>query len=174
MKNEDNYFGPILNNKQLVLLYRKFFRKDVPFWFRKRSILLLIWIPIRKFINVVIIPNIPFNKLRILLYRMIGYKIGKNVFIGMKCYLDDVKPNLLFIEDNVVISYSCIFAVHGKTRDSWSNQPIIIKKGVYVGAGAIILSGVTIGENATVAAGSVLTKDVDDNIIVAGVPAKKI
>ncbi len=88
MKNV-KLFDPITKNKLLVILHRKLFNNDVPYWFKKRSILSLIWILIRKFFNVVIIPNISSNKLRILLYRMIGYKMGKNVFIGMKCYLVD-------------------------------------------------------------------------------------
>ena len=173
MKNE-RYFGPITNNRLIVLLYRKLFHRDVPDWFRKRSILLLMWKPLRKAISVVIIPNIPFNKMRIILYRLLGYKIGKNVFIGMKCYLDDVNPSLMTIEDNVTVSYSCIFAIHGRTRDSWESKPILLKKGSYIGSGSIILPGVTIGENSTVAAGSVVTKNVMDNDIVAGVPAKLI
>jgi acetyltransferase-like isoleucine patch superfamily enzyme len=51
---------------------------------------------------------------------------------------------------------------------------IVIKKNAWIGAGAIILPGVTVGENAIVAAGAVVNKDVADNTIVAGVPAKKI
>src|SRR5690349_8119360 len=46
---------------------------------------LILWKPIRKFLNVVLIPNIPFAALRIALYRLLGFKIGKRVFIGMKC-----------------------------------------------------------------------------------------
>ena len=45
--------------------------------------------PIRKYMCVVVIPSIPFNGLRVLLYKMIGFKIGKGCFIGMRCYLDD-------------------------------------------------------------------------------------
>ena len=52
--------------------------------------------------------------------------------------------------------------------------PIVLKKNVWVGSNATILSGVTIGENAIVGAGSVVTKDVPDNAIVGGVPAKVI
>jgi len=51
--------------------------------------------------------------LRIILYRLIGFKIGKDVFIGMKCYLDDVAIDKTIIEDEVVISYGCYFACHG-------------------------------------------------------------
>lgn len=51
-------------------------------------------------------------------------------------------------------------------------QPILIKRNAWIGAGATILPGVTIGENSVVAAGAVVSKDVPDNVVVGGVPAK--
>jgi len=60
--------------------------KPVPYY-AKYSLALILWKPIRKFMNVVIIPNIPFNVIRILGYRLLGFEIGKRVFIGMKCYM---------------------------------------------------------------------------------------
>jgi hypothetical protein len=53
-------------------------------------------------------------------------------------------------------------------------EPVVIRRKAWIGAGAIILPGVTVGENAIVAAGAVVTKDVPDNTIVAGVPAKTL
>ena len=53
-------------------------------------------------------------------------------------------------------------------------KTIVIRRNAWIGAGAIILPGVTVGENAIVAAGAVVTKDVPDNVIVAGAPAKTI
>jgi acetyltransferase-like isoleucine patch superfamily enzyme len=53
-------------------------------------------------------------------------------------------------------------------------KPIVIKRNAWIGAGATILPGVTVGENAIVAAGSMVTKDVPSNTLVAGVPAKKV
>jgi acetyltransferase-like isoleucine patch superfamily enzyme len=53
-------------------------------------------------------------------------------------------------------------------------KPVLIKKKAWIGAGATILPGVTVGENAIVGAGSVVTKDVPDNAVVAGNPAKLI
>lgn len=105
---------------------------------------------------------------------MIGYKIGKNVFIGMKCYMDDMDPKLTIIEDNVTISYCCKFAVHGK------NQPhtrLVIREGSYIGMNTTIVSGkkgVTIGTGCIIGAGSVVTKDIPDNCIAYGVPAKVV
>ncbi|MNE70842.1 Maltose O-acetyltransferase [compost metagenome] len=57
-------------------------------------------------------------------------------------------------------------------RHSLIPKPIHIKKNAWIGANATILQGVTIGENAIVAAGSVVSKDVPDNTIVGGIPAK--
>lgn len=106
------------------------------------------------------------------MYRLIGYKIGKSVFVGMMCYLDDSYPELITIEDNVTISYRVTFSAHGRRVKGWKSAQIVLKKGCYIGTGAIILRGVTIGENATVGAGAVVTRDVPDNLTVVGVPAK--
>ena len=58
--------------------------------------------------------------------------------------------------------------------DDWVCVPTLVKKGVSIGSSATILCGVTIGKNSIVGAGSVVTKDVPDNVIIAGVPAKII
>lgn len=59
-----------------------------------------------------------------------------------------------------------------ENRSATQAKPIVLKKNVWVGIGATILPGVTVGENSIVGAGSVVTKDVPDNTIVAGNPAK--
>lgn len=85
----------------------------------------------------VLAPNCPFNNIRILLYRLCGFKIGKHVFIGMKCYLDDMCYDLLEIGNNVTISYGVYFACHGKGQ---SHLPIVIKDGAYIGMRASVIS----------------------------------
>ncbi|WP_280523208.1 DapH/DapD/GlmU-related protein [Arthrobacter woluwensis] len=57
---------------------------------------------------------------------------------------------------------------------SWKPEPITIDDGSWVGAGSILLPGVTIGKGSVVAAGSVVTKDVPPNVLVAGIPASVI
>lgn len=156
---------------KLAELYYKLREKPVPYY-AKYPTWLIIWKPIRKFINVVFIPNIPFSTLRIFFYRyLVGYKIGKNVFIGMKCYLDDLEPKNTIIEDNVTISYGCYFALHGIGQ---SHTHIYIKKGAYIGMRATIISGaegICIGENSIIGAASLVNKSLPDNITAVGVPA---
>ncbi len=133
---------------------------------------MIFWRPIRKYLNVSVIPNIPFNFLRIFFYRIVGYKIGSNVFIGMKCYLDDLEPQNMIIEDGVVISYGCYFALHGRKQ---SRSFIKIKKKAYIGMRCNIIAkgnGTTIGENSIIGAVSLVMNDIPDNVTAYGNPAK--
>jgi acetyltransferase-like isoleucine patch superfamily enzyme len=153
--------------------YKKILRKEPPYY-AKYSLLTIVWKPIRKYMNVVLIPNIPFNGLRVVLYRLIGFTIGKNVFIGMKCYLDDLAITQTVIEDNVVISYGCYFACHGKGQ---GHTPIVIQKGAYLGMRCNLISGtkgITVGENTIIGAGSLINKSIPDNAKAVGVPVRII
>ena len=153
--------------------YKKILKKEPPYY-AKYSLVTMVWKPVRKYINVVIIPNTPFSNFRVILYRMLGFQIGNKVFIGMKCYLDDIDPKKTIIEDNVVISYGCYFACHGKGQ---GHTEITIKKGAYLGMRCNVVSGkkgVTIGENAIVAAGALVNSNVPPEATVGGVPIKKI
>ncbi len=103
--------------------------------------------------------------------------IGKNVFINHDCSFLDLGG--ITIEDDVLIGpkVSLITENHPidpSQRKSLDLQSIRIKRNAWIGAASTILPGVTVGENAIVAAGSVVTKDVPDNVVVAGVPAKMI
>jgi acetyltransferase-like isoleucine patch superfamily enzyme len=105
---------------------------------------------------------------------MLGFQIGQNVFIGMKCYMDDVDPKKTIIEDDVVISYGCYFACHGKGQGHTS---IVIEQGAYLGMRCNVVSGrdgIVIGKNVIVGAGSLVNKSIPENSSVAGVPAKMI
>ena len=115
--------------------------------------------------------------------------IKNNVFVGGKTIID-CKDEIV-IEDNVLVSYECIIADHdshslvsNKREDDllrfkrgkmiWhevNSNRITIKKNAWICTRSIILKGVTIGEGAIVAAGSVVTSDVSDYTLVAGNPA---
>lgn len=155
----------------LEKFYTQVLKKEPPYY-AKYSLLTIIWKPIRKYLNVVIIPNVPFTHLRVAMYRWIGFKIGKNVFIGMKCYLDDVAVDKLTIEDNVTISYGCYFACHGKGQ---GHMPIVIKQGTYFGMRCNILAGkegITVGEQSIIGAGSLVNKNIPSNSKAVGVPVQ--
>ncbi len=157
----------------IELYYEKVLKKDVPYY-AKYSLGKIIMKPIIKFFNIVIIPNVPFLTLRVALYRLVGFKLGKDTDIGMKCYLDEINPSLLTMEENVTVSCNCYFTCHGKGQ---SHTPIHIKEGSYIGMCVRVVSGkkgVTIGKNAIVGAGSLVVNDVPDNATVVGVPAKVV
>ncbi len=149
--------------------YEKVLRKEAPYY-AKYSLFMILWKPLRKYLNVVVIPNVPFTNLRVSLYRMIGFNIGKNVFIGMKCYLDDMAMEMMHIEEDVTISYGCYFACHGKGQ---RHTVIHIKKGAYLGMRCNVISGkegITIGERSVVGAGSLVNKNIPDGKVAAGIP----
>ena len=104
-------------------------------------------------------------------------KIGKNVFINFDCIFLDLGG--IIIEDNVLIAPKVSLLSEGhdispQNRQALVPAPVHIKRNAWIGANATILPGVTVGENAVVAAGAVVNKDVPDNTIVGGIPAKII
>lgn len=104
-------------------------------------------------------------------------RIGKNVFINFNCTILDLGG--ITIEDHVLIAPNVSLLSEGhpvepQQRHSLVPKPILIKKNAWIGAGATILQGVTVGENSIVAAGAVVSNDVPDNVIAGGIPAKII
>jgi acetyltransferase-like isoleucine patch superfamily enzyme len=104
-------------------------------------------------------------------------RIGKNVFINCDCTFLDLGG--IVIEDDVLIAPKVSLLSEGhpvspKERRTLTVGRIHIKKNAWIGANATIMQGVTIGENSIVAAGAVVSKDVPDNSIVGGIPAKII
>jgi acetyltransferase-like isoleucine patch superfamily enzyme len=108
-----------------------------------------------------------------------GVKIGKNCKISSHTFICEG----VTIEDNVFVGHNVSFindklpratAADGslQTEADWNVVPTLVKKGASIGTSSTILCGVTIGENAIVGAGSVVTKDIPPNTIVAGVPAR--
>lgn len=103
--------------------------------------------------------------------------IGKNVFINFNCTFLDLGG--ITIADDVMLAPNVSLLSEGHPLSPDDRQSLVpghvhIKRNAWIGAGATILPGVTVGENAVVAAGAVVTKDVPDNTIVGGIPAKVI
>lgn len=103
--------------------------------------------------------------------------VGKNVFINACCHFQD--QGGITLSDNCLVGHNVVFATlnHGfapEERQSMLPAPIVVGRNVWIGSNSTILQGVTIGDNSIIAAGSVVTKDVPANAIVAGVPARFI
>lgn len=120
-----------------------------------------------------------------------GTKIGafveiqKNAFVGKHCKISShtFVCEGVTIEDNVFIGHGVTFINDSyprattpsgalQTESDWKVEPTVVKMGASIGSGATILSNLCVGENAIVGAGSVVTKDVPPNAIVAGNPAR--
>ena len=104
--------------------------------------------------------------------------VGRNVFINQNCTFYDLGG--LDIADDVMIGPNVSIITSGHPLDPSQRRacviakPIVIERNVWIAAGATIIGGVTIGENAVVAAGSVVTKDVPPSTLVGGNPASVI
>jgi UDP-2-acetamido-3-amino-2,3-dideoxy-glucuronate N-acetyltransferase len=114
-------------------------------------------------------------------------EIQKGAFIGKNCKISSHSfiCEGVHIEDNVFVGHGVMFTNDlfpratnadgsAQTEADWKVIETIVKKGASIGSNATILCGITIGENALIGAGSVVTKDVPPNTVVAGVPAKII
>lgn len=144
--------------------------KDIPYWYR-RSILNQVGHSIRKWICQVLAPNCVITGIRVSLYRLCGFKIGKGTFIGMKCYLDDLCVDKIVIGNNVTISYGVYFACHGPRQ---LDNHIIIKDNAYIGMRASIIAPteIEIGEKSVVGAMSLVNKSVPAGHTAVGVPCR--
>jgi maltose O-acetyltransferase len=112
-------------------------------------------------------------------FRKMGVQIGENVHIAnFGVIIDPSLTWLVKIGDNTVIAPNVHILAHDGSTQSELNYTKIglvdIKDHVFIGAGSIILQGVTIGSNSLIGAGSLVVKDVPENSVVAGCPAKVI
>jgi len=144
-----------------------------------------------------------FDKIRFLVYRWAGVRVqgkcmiwgpliirpiggARNISIGKGTFINTevrfgVPRDMVTIGEHVHIGPRVMFETvnHSLKYDptkgrSRCTRPIVVEERVWIGAGAIISQGVTIGHGSVVAAGAVVTKDVQPNVVVGGIPAKKI
>src|ERR1039457_6287480 len=108
-------------------------------------------------------------KLRVALQRARGVSIGRDVWIGYGALIETAYPNLVTIGDTVVIRIRSTILAHFQEIAG-----VTIKNDVYIGACAVVLPGVTVGEGAVISAGSVVSSSVPPMTVVQGNPAKRV
>ena len=189
------YNFKITNNGELIEKL-KFIKNIILYKWHDSSLYKFLHALITEYLVNDLLPHVPFWNIRrgVLVRR--GLKIGQGSFIMKKVYFQDVfKVEIgnyshinrgcfidarggLKIGDNVSISHNVSLVTGGHDHQSsifaGKFKPISIDDYVWIGIGAIILQGVHIGKGAVVCAGAVVTKDVGDYEIVAGIPAKKV
>jgi acetyltransferase-like isoleucine patch superfamily enzyme len=113
-------------------------------------------------------------------------EIQKNAVVGARCKIGSYTLicDGVTVEDEVFMGPHVIFlndrypraTVAGRlqTEEDWQVIPTVVKQGASIGGGAVIMCGVTIGRKALIGAGAVVTRDVPDGGVVAGVPARLI
>jgi maltose O-acetyltransferase len=104
-----------------------------------------------------------------------GLKVGKNLFLGGS-YLDLGLLHLITIGDNVTLAGRVTVLAHDASTNNWLHRSkigkVVIGNRVFIGYGSIVLPGVTIGDDAVIGAGSVVTEDVPGRQVFVGNPAK--
>lgn len=148
---------PVKGSNSLWQMYR-----TVSFW--------------KVFRNVVIIQLARYSpslRLKNAMYRrFLGMKVGKQTAIALMVMMDVFFPEKIRIGDNTIIGYNTTLLAHEYLLHEYRLGLVEIGSHVMIGANCTILPGVKIGDHAVVAAGSVVTKDVEPHTFVAGNPAK--
>ena len=135
-------------------------------------------------IGKILTQHFPANKIRIKGLKICGFEIGKKVYIGPDLIVGSlISENSCHLKIGNRVAIGPRVTILLSSDANWSQlmehyeyikSTVILDDDCWIGAGAIILPGITIGKMSIVGAGAVVTKDVEPNTIVAGVPAKKI
>jgi len=145
-------------------------RNSLHRWYQARN-------PLRVAVNyaVILLCRIsPSLALKRLLLRRLGVSVGSGVAWGLESTPDVFWPDLITVEDDAVIGYDATILCHEFLQDEIRTGPVRIRERAMIGAGTVVLPGVEIGEDAQVAANSLVTEDVPPGATAAGVPAEPV
>ncbi len=126
---------------------------------------------VRNYVVIVLARICPSLRLKNWLLRRIGVTVGAGVAWGLESTPDVFWPERITVGNDAIIGYDATLLCHEFLRDEYRLGDIVVEDGAMVGAGAVVLPGVTIGEDARVAANSLVADDVPPETTVAGVPA---
>lgn len=125
-----------------------------------------------RYIVICIAHGMPFMSVKIVLLRWLGAKIGRHVFISPGVVFDPLFPELITIEDDVLLGLGCRILTHEYTTRNFRLGRVRIGRGSVIGAWSLLRSGVTIGANATVGACAFVYEDVPENATIVCAPAQ--
>jgi acetyltransferase-like isoleucine patch superfamily enzyme len=133
--------------------------------------------PLRIVINFILVQLIkysPILRVKSWLLRRLGAEVGSGVSLALSATPDVFWPELIRIEDDAIVGYDATILCHEFLRDEYRTGEVVIGEGAMIGAEAVILPGVHVGEDARIAANSLVAEDVPAGATVAGVPAARV
>jgi acetyltransferase-like isoleucine patch superfamily enzyme len=126
------------------------------------------------YVVVILIRISPSVRLKNWLLRRLGASVGTGVALGLEATPDIFFPDRITLEDHAIVGYDATLLCHEFVQDEVRVGEITVGERAMIGAGAIILPGVDIGQEAQVAANSLVVEDVPPGETVAGVPAEPV
>ena len=131
-------------------------------------------IVVRNYLVIVCCRVLPSLRLKNWLLRRIGVDLGIGVSWGLESTPDVFWPELITVEDHAIVGYDATLLCHEFLQEEYRTGEVVVGERAMIGAGAIVLPGVEIGAGASVAANSLVTRDVEPGATVAGVPARSM
>jgi maltose O-acetyltransferase len=129
---------------------------------------------VRNYVVIVLARVCPSLRLKNWLLRRIGVTVGAGVAWGLESTPDVFWPERITVEDDAIVGYDATLLCHEFLQDEYRLGDVVVEDRAMIGAGAIVLPGVTVGEGARVAANSLVAEDVPPGTTVAGVPAEVV
>lgn len=122
----------------------------------------------------------PLNSWRVKMNKWRGVHVGKHVYIGLQCSIDNAYPECVFLEDDISLAGEVTILTHANPYKHFEGvieakvSPVVVRKGAWVSVKSTLLGGADIGEYAIVSAGSVVSKKIPPFTMAVGNPAKKV
>ncbi|RLG18688.1 acyltransferase [Candidatus Micrarchaeota archaeon] len=132
------------------------------------------FIVIFNFLIIHVCRYLPSLRLKRFLYRLTGMKVGYNVGIGLEATFDIFFPELIELGDDSIIGHNATILAHEFLIGEWRKGKTKIGKRALIGAGSLVLAGVTVGDGSTISAMSLVNDDLPQNSFYGGVPAKRL
>ena len=129
---------------------------------------------VRNYVAIVLARICPSLRLKNWLLRRIGVTVGEGGSWGLESTPDVFWPERIRVDDDAIIGYDATLLCHEFLHEEYRLGDVVVEEQAMIGAGAVVLPGVTVGEGARVAANSLVAEDVPPGATVAGVPAEVV
>ncbi len=132
------------------------------------------WRPIRNFLLIYPARFSPSLRLKRLMYRLTGMRVGRGSSVGLMAMFDVFFPELIELGENSMVGYAATILAHEFLIDQCRTGKVTIGREVVIGANVTVLPGVSVGDRTIVSAGSLVNRDLPPGVLAGGMPARII